>query len=248
MRRADAEADKALKHARMLEERRAAKRASATPLDELEESAMNDDAETSAEAMLVAVEAVLTETCETVEALTVSALQQAHAASHRADVTAESFFQAHKDMTVTTTKKQARKKQLDFLESMKVYEEMCAGELHAGTHVVSGRCVDTMKTPTVWRSKYTARGYEEPHSDEGCSAANEAFAHFWQDVSIDAIRDTKLLWQIVRKLFSTLKSAKESKCMLNHLTGGHQHFCWVDDVWFGKCGKAMLGLRTSPRR
>ena len=67
MRRADAEADKALKHARMLVERRAAKRASATPLDdELEESAMNDDAETSAEAMLVAVEAVLTETCETV--------------------------------------------------------------------------------------------------------------------------------------------------------------------------------------
>ena len=50
---------------------------------------MNDDAEKSAEAMLVAVEAVLTETRETVEALTVSALQQAHAASHRAHVTAE---------------------------------------------------------------------------------------------------------------------------------------------------------------
>ena len=75
---------------------------------------MNDDAEKSSEAMLAAVEAVLTETRQTVEALTVSALQQAHAASHRADLKAESSFQAHKDMTVTT-KERARKKQLDFL-------------------------------------------------------------------------------------------------------------------------------------
>ena len=28
-----------------------------------------------------------------------------------------------------------------------------------------------MKTPTVWTTKDTARGYEEPQSDEGCSAA-----------------------------------------------------------------------------
>ena len=88
-----------IERARMLEERRAAKRASATPLDELEESAVSDDAKTSAETMLVAVEAVLTETRETVGALRVSALQQAHAASHRAHVTAESFLQAHKNMT-----------------------------------------------------------------------------------------------------------------------------------------------------
>ena len=39
----------------------------------------------------VAGEAVLTETHETVEALTISALQQAHAMSHRAETTAESF-------------------------------------------------------------------------------------------------------------------------------------------------------------
>ena len=62
--------------------------------------------------MLFAAEAVLTETRETVEALTVSALQQAHVMSHRAETAAESFFQAHKDMTVTT-KEQARKKQLN---------------------------------------------------------------------------------------------------------------------------------------
>ena len=167
IRRADAEAEKAVKRAKMLEERRAAKRASATPM--LEESATN--AEVTAESLMIAeVTAILTETRETVEALTVSALQQAHEMSHRPETTAESFFQAHKDMTVTT-KEQARKKQLDFLESMQVYEEVYVDDLPSGTRVMSGRWVDAMKTPTVWRSKYTARGYEEPQSDEGCFAA-----------------------------------------------------------------------------
>ena len=50
---------------------------------------------------------------------------------------------------------------------MKFYED----EMLAGTHVMSGRWVDTMKTPPILRSKYTARVYEEPHSDEGCFAA-----------------------------------------------------------------------------
>ena len=168
IRRADAEAEKALKRAKVLEERRAAKRQPATPLDELEESATN--AQVTAESLMIAAEAVLTETRETIEALMVSALQQAHEMSHRPETTAESFFQAHKDMTVTS-KEQARQKQLDFLESMKVFEEVYEDELPAGTHVMSGRWVDTMKTPTMWRSKYAARGYEEPHSNEGCFAA-----------------------------------------------------------------------------
>ena len=73
-------------------------------------------------------------------------------------------------MTVTS-KEQARQKRIDFLESMKVCDEVYEDDLPAGTHVMSGRWVDTMKTPTVWRSKYTTRGYEEPHSDEGCFAA-----------------------------------------------------------------------------
>ena len=47
----------------------AAKRASATPMDELKESATN--AEVTAESLMIAAEAVLTETRETVEALTV---------------------------------------------------------------------------------------------------------------------------------------------------------------------------------
>ena len=166
IRRAGAEAEKALKRAKVLEERRAAKRQSATPMDELKESATN--AEVTAESMMIAAEAVLTETRETIEALTASALQQAHEMCHHPEMTAESFFQAHRDMTV---KEQTRQKQLDFLESIKVFEEVYEDELPAGTHVMSGRWVDTMKTPTMWRSKDTARGYEEPHSDEGYFAA-----------------------------------------------------------------------------
>ena len=136
IRRADAQAEKAVKRAQLQEEGRAAKRASATPMDELEESAKN--AEVSAEAMMVAAQAVLAETRETIDALTVSALQQAHEMSHRPETTAESFFQAHMDMTVTS-KEQARQKQPDFLESMKVFEELYEDELPAGTHVMSGR-------------------------------------------------------------------------------------------------------------
>ena len=58
--------------------------------------------------------------------------------SHRPETTTESFFQAHNDMTVTS-KEQARQKQLDFLESMKVFEELYEDELLAGTHVMSSR-------------------------------------------------------------------------------------------------------------
>ena len=135
IRRADAAAEKAMKRAQLPEERRAAKRASATPMDEIEESALN--AEKSAEAMMVAAEAVLTETLETIEALTVSALQQAHEMSHSPETTAESFFQAHKDMTVTS-KEQARQKQLDFL-----------GELESLRRGVRGR-VAYWNTRHVW--------------------------------------------------------------------------------------------------
>ena len=137
--------------------------------------------------MVVAAEAVLTETRETVEALTVSPLQQAHAMSHRAETTAESFCQAHTDMT---TKEQARKKQLDLLESMRVYKEVYVDDLPAGTHVMFGRWVDTMKTPTVRRSKYTAGVYKEPHSDEGCFAAKEqlrASVCSWLHVSTNVV-------------------------------------------------------------
>ena len=248
IRRADAEAEKAVKRAKMLEERRAAKRASATPMDVLEESATN--AETSTEAMLIAAEAVLTETRETIEALTVSALQQAHEMSHRPETTAESFFQAHKDMTVTS-KEQARQKQLDFLESMKVFEEAYEDELPARTHVMSGRWVGTMKTPTMWRSKYSARGYEEPHSDEGCFAVTP---------KIQGIRMLKERCLDKRDQGHEDFVADYTQAFLNaEVREGEQLDAQPPEGWnpkilmdgrrvVWKVRKAMLGLRTSPRR
>ena len=169
---------------------------------------------------------MLTETRETIEALTVSALQQAHEMSHRLETTAESFFQAHKDITVTY-KEQARQKQFDFLESMKVFEEVYEDELPAGTHVMSGRWVNTMKTPTMWRSKYTARGYEEPTAMKVASRLQQqqrASVCSWQGVSTNEIRDTKLLLQTTHKLSSTQKSAKANRCTHSHLNVGTRRF------------------------
>ena len=69
-----------------------------------------------------------------------------------------------------TTKEEARKTQVDFRESMPVYEAVYGNDLPAGTHIMCGRWRDTMGTPTVWRSTYTARGQEQPHNDDGCIA------------------------------------------------------------------------------
>ena len=221
---ADAEAEKALKRAKVLEERRAAKRASATPMDELEESATN--AEVTTESLMIQAEAVLTETRKTVEAFTVSALQQAHEMSHRPETTAESSFQVHKDMTVTS-KEQARQKQLDFLESMKVFEEVYEDELPAGTHVTSGRWVDTMKTPTMWRSFTLREVTKNLTTTKGALQQQQQYMAsvcFWQGVSTNVIRDTKLLWPTTHKLSSTLKSAKGNSCMHSHLIGGTRRF------------------------
>ena len=248
IRRADAVAEKTLKHAKVLEERRAAKRASATPMDELKESATN--AEVTAESLMIAAEAVLTETLETIEALTVSALQQAHEMSHRPETTAESFFQAHKDMTVTS-KELARQKQLDILENIKVFEEVCEDDLPSGTRVMSGRWVDAMKTPTVWRSKYTARGYEEPQSDEGCFAAT---------ATVQSIRMLLARCLDKRDLGHEAFVADCTQAFLNaEVREGEQLYVQPPEGWSPKLlqdgrqvvwrvRKAMLGLRTSPRR
>ena len=228
IRRAEAEVENTLK--------RAAKKASATP--------------EGMDATLVAAEAALTETRETIEALTVSAVQQANEMSHRAETTAESFFEAHKDMTVTS-KEQARQKQLDFLESMKFFEEVYEDELPAGTHVMSGRWVDTMKTPTVWRSKDTARRYEEPQSDEKCFAAT---------ATIQGIRMFLARCLDKRDHGHIAFVADNTQAFLNaEVREGEQLYAQPPEggnpkilmdgrcvVW--KVRKAMLGLRTSPRR
>ena len=164
-------------------------------------------------------------------------------------MTAESFVQAQKYMTVTT-KQQARKKRLDFLDSMKVYENLCNDELPTATHIMSGRWVDTNENTNgvevqVHSEKLpgtsVTRAVSQPQQQ------SKAFVCFWQGVSTDAIRDTTLLWQITRKLLSPGKSATVNKCTRN-LTGEYRNCCWTDDVWYGRCAKAMLGLRTSPRR
>ena len=157
-----------MKRAKVLEE---AKRAFATPMDELEESATN--AEESAELMMIEAEGAFTETRETFEALTVSVLQQAHEIDHRPEKTAESFFQTHKDMTVTS-KEQARQKQLDFLESMKSLRRGVRGRV---------ACWNTRRVRPLGRHNGNSNNvetqmhcerHEEPHSDEGCFAVTGA--------------------------------------------------------------------------
>ena len=128
-------------------------------------------------------------------------------------MTAENFVQAQKD-TTATSKEQARQKQPDFLESMKVFEEVYEDELLAGTHVMSSHWVDTMKTPTMWRhcerlcknltAMKVALQLQQRYRASVCS---------WQGVSTNVIRDTKLLWQTTHKRFSTLKFVKVNSCM-----------------------------------
>ena len=124
--------------------------------------------------------------------------------SHRPETTAERFFQAHKDMTVTS-KEQARQKQLYFLESMKVFEEVYEDELPAGTHVMSGRRVDTMKTPTMWRDPSALRELTKNLTMTKVALQQQqqyrASVWSWQGVSTNVIRDTKLLWQTTRTSF-----------------------------------------------
>ena len=77
------------------------------------------DGPAGAAAFMLAAEAEVAETRGTVEAVTVSALQRTHALQG-AETTAEGFFRAHKDMNDCHPSEQARKKQFDFLESLKV--------------------------------------------------------------------------------------------------------------------------------
>ena len=121
----------------------------------------------------------------------------------------------------------------------------------AGTHVMSGRWVDTMKTPTMWRSKCTATGYEEPHSDEGCFAAT---------ATIQGIR--MLLARCLDKRDQGHEAfvADYTQAFLNaEVREGEQLYAQPPEGWNPKIltdgrrvvwrvRKAMLGLRTSPRR
>ena len=103
------------------------------------------NAEKSAEAMMVAAEAVLTETRETIEARTVSALQQAHEMSHRPGTTAESFFQARRSQH--TVRQQVQK----WTESENsVIGYACVVTLHDYTTDTN----DDMTTDTVFHTEH----------------------------------------------------------------------------------------------
>ena len=116
---------------------------------------------------------------------------------------------------------------------------------------MSGRWVDTMKTPTLWRSKYTARGYEEPHSDEGCFAAT---------ATVQGIR--MLLARCLDKRDQGHEAfvADYTQAFLNaEVREGEHLYAQPPEGWnpkiltdgrrvVWKVRKAMLGLRTSPRR
>ena len=147
---------------------------------------------------------------------------------------------------------QARQQQLDFLETMKVFEEVYEDELPAGTHVMSGRWVDAMKKlPKMSRSKYTARGYEEPHSDEGCFAATATT----QGIGVLMARCLDKRDQGYEAFVPDCTQA-----FLNaEVREGEQLYAQPPEGWnpkiltdgrpvVCKVCKAMLGLRTSPRR
>ena len=76
---------------------------------------------------------------------------------HQHGTSSEMFFsKIFKDMTLTF-KEQVRQIQFDFLESMKVFEEMHEFELPAATHIVAGRLVNTTKTLMMWESKQSPK-------------------------------------------------------------------------------------------
>ena len=115
---------------------------------------------------------------------------------------------------------------------------MYEDELPAGTHVMSGRWLDTMKTPTMWRSKYTARSYEEPHSDERCFATT---------TTTQSIRMLLAKCLDKRDQGTEASVADYTQAFLNAENRESEQLyaqppeCWnpkfwrMADVWFGEC-------------
>ena len=86
--------------------------------------------------------------------------------------------------------------------------ETCIAEcIGAGqSHVMSGRWVDTMKIPTMWRSKYTARSYEERQLL--CNYNNNTgHPHAFDKVSRQTRSGTRSFCG--HKLFSTLREGEQ---------------------------------------
>ena len=139
-------------------------------------------------------------------------------------------------MTVTT-REQARKKQFSlFLESMKVYEEVYGDDVPSGTRVMSGRWVETMKPPTVWKVKWTVRGYGEPHSDEDCFAATATIQGVVKVCRHERQKVAKRSWETTHRLLPTLKCETASNSSHSHLNGGRPNIFWTGGGLCGRCG------------
>ena len=104
-----------------------------------------------------------------------------------------------------------------------------------------------MKTPTMWRSKYTARGYQEPHSDEGCFAA----AATKKAIRVLLARCDK------RDQGHEAFVAEYTQAFLNaEVREGEQLYAQPPEGWNPKDGRRVVwsvrqgyaGLRTSLRR
>ena len=116
---------------------------------------------------------------------------------------------------------------------------------------MSGRWVDTMKTPTMWRSKYTARSYEEPHSDEGCFAATATIQGIRVLLARCLDKRDQRHEAFVADYTQAFRNAevREGEHLLAQPPEGWIPKILTDGrrvVW--RVRKAMLGLRTSPRR
>ena len=107
-------------------------------------------------------------------------------------------------------------------------------------------------TKTVWRSKYTARGCEGPHSDEGCFCSysnNTGHPYVLGGMfSTDVVRNTRLLWQTTHQLSPALKSVIGEQLYVQPPEGWTPKLLQDGRRVMWKVRKAVLGLRKSPRR
>ena len=151
-----------------------------------------------------------------------------------------------------TSKEQARLKQLEFLESMKVFEEVYEDELPPGTHVISGRWVDTMKTPKCVEVQAQCERSRRTSQRRGllCGYSKK----------IQGIRMLLARCLDNRDQGHEACVADYTQAFLNaEVREGEQLYAQPPEGWNPKIltdgrrvvwrvRKAMLGLRTSPRR
>ena len=171
--------------------------------------------------------------------------------NHCPDKMAESFFQLYKDMTMTS-KEQARQKQLDFLESMKVFEEMHEYELPAATHVVSGRLVNTMKTPIMWGSTCTAKKVmKKPTTMKDAlqvQQRHKASFYFWPSCFDKRDQGHESLVADYTQAFLNAEVQEDEQLYAQPPEGWNPKILTDGRRVVWRVRKAMLGLRTSPKR